>query len=99
MLVSMTVRNIALIEQLQLEFQKGMQVLSGETGAGKSIIVDSINLVLGERADRGSRGPRYSNVPDRSYVTVDASEAAPVAPKRTQRVDDFADLDFGKIEL
>ena len=53
----------------------------------------------GERADRGSRGPRYSNVPDRSYVTVDASEAAPVAPKRTQRVDDFADLDFGKIEL
>lgn len=49
----MTVRNIALIEQLQLEFQKGMQVLSGETGAGKSIIVDSINLVLGERADRG----------------------------------------------
>ena len=53
MLVSMTVRNIALIEQLQLEFQKGMQVLSGETGAGKSIIVDSINLVLGERADRG----------------------------------------------
>ena len=52
MLVSMTVRNIALIEQLQIEFQKGMQVLSGETGAGKSIIVDSINLVLGERADR-----------------------------------------------
>ena len=47
MLVSMTVRNIALIEQLQIEFQKGMQVLSGETGAGKSIIVVSINLVLG----------------------------------------------------
>ena len=38
MLVSMTVRNIALIEQLQIEFQKGMQVLSGETGAGKSVI-------------------------------------------------------------
>ena len=53
MLVSMTVRNIALIEHLQIDFQKGMQVLSGETGAGKSIIVDSINLVLGERADRG----------------------------------------------
>lgn len=52
MLVSMTVRNIALIEQLQIEFQKGMQVLSGETGAGKSIIVDSINLVLG-----GARRP------------------------------------------
>lgn len=53
MLVAMTVRNIALIENLQIEFHKGMNVLSGETGAGKSIIVDSINLVLGERADRG----------------------------------------------
>ncbi|MCI6378338.1 MAG: DNA repair protein RecN [Clostridiales bacterium] len=53
MLVSMTVRNIALIENLQIDFHKGMNVLSGETGAGKSIIVDSINLVLGERADRG----------------------------------------------
>ena len=53
MLVSMTVRNIALIEHLQIEFTPGMQVLSGETGAGKSILIDSINLVLGERADRG----------------------------------------------
>lgn len=53
MLVSMTVRNIALIEQLHIDFNKGMHVLSGETGAGKSIIVDSINLMLGERADRG----------------------------------------------
>lgn len=53
MLVSMTVRNIALIEQLQIEFQKGMQVLSGETGAGKSIIVDSINLVLGSAPTGG----------------------------------------------
>lgn len=53
MLVSMTVRNIALIESLHIEFHKGMHVLSGETGAGKSIIVDSINLILGERADRG----------------------------------------------
>ena len=53
MLVSMTVRNIALIEQLHIDFDKGMHVLSGETGAGKSIIVDSINLMLGERADRG----------------------------------------------
>ena len=53
MLVSMTVCNIALIEHLEIQFNKGMHVLSGETGAGKSIIVDSINLMLGERADRG----------------------------------------------
>lgn len=53
MLVSMTIQNIALIEQLTIHFHKGLHVLSGETGAGKSIVVDSINLVLGERADRG----------------------------------------------
>ena len=53
MLVSMIVRNIALIEHLEISFHAGMHVLSGETGAGKSILVDSINLVLGERADRG----------------------------------------------
>ena len=55
----------------------------------------------GSRSGRsgGSRGPRPSSVPDRSYVAVDAADATPVAPKRSQRVDDFADLDFGKIEL
>ena len=53
MLVSMTVRNIALIESLDMQFRKGLHVLTGETGAGKSIVVDSINLMLGERADRG----------------------------------------------
>jgi DNA repair protein RecN (Recombination protein N) len=53
MLVSMTVRNVALIETLDVRFHHGLHVLTGETGAGKSIVVDSINLVLGERADRG----------------------------------------------
>lgn len=53
MLLSMTVRNIALIEKLELQFHEGLHVLTGETGAGKSIVVDSINLMLGERADRG----------------------------------------------
>jgi len=53
MLQSMTVRNIALIEHLDVQFHQGLHVLTGETGAGKSIVVDAINLVLGERADRG----------------------------------------------
>ena len=47
----------------------------------------------------GSRGPRPSSVPERTYAPRDAETAAPVAPKRTERVDDFADLSFGKIEL
>ena len=47
----------------------------------------------------GSRGPHGSSVPERTYAPRDAESAAPVAPKRTERVDDFADLSFGKIEL
>ena len=52
MLVELTIRNIALIESLRLEFAQGFNVLTGETGAGKSIVVDSVNLTLGGRADR-----------------------------------------------
>lgn len=48
----MHIRNIALIEELTLNFSKGLHVMSGETGAGKSIVVDAVNLVLGGRADR-----------------------------------------------
>ena len=47
----------------------------------------------------GNRGPRPSCVPERTYAPRDAETAAPVAPKRTERVDDFADFSFGKIEL
>ncbi len=52
MLYKLKIRNIALIDEIEVTLLGGMNVLSGETGAGKSIIVDSVNLVLGERADR-----------------------------------------------
>ncbi|MEX1307403.1 MAG: DNA repair protein RecN [Eubacteriales bacterium] len=52
MLKHLHIRNIALIDELDIDFSAGLNVLSGETGAGKSIIVDALNLVLGERADR-----------------------------------------------
>ena len=51
------------------------------------------------RGNRPSRGPRPSSVPERTYAPRDAENAAPVAPKRTERVDDFADFSFGKIEI
>ena len=51
------------------------------------------------RRPGGNRGPRPSGVPERTYAPRDAESAAPVAPKRTERVDDFADFSFGKIEL
>lgn len=52
MIISMRMHNIALIEDLTLEFGEGLHVMTGETGAGKSIVVDAVNLVLGGRADR-----------------------------------------------
>ena len=52
MILSMRMHNIALIEALTLEFGDGLHVMTGETGAGKSIVVDAVNLVLGGRADR-----------------------------------------------
>ena len=53
----------------------------------------------GNGRNGGGRGGYRSNVPERTYTPRDAENAAPVAPKRTERVDDFADLSFGKIEL
>jgi len=50
MLVSLHIRNLATIEELELEFQPGFTILTGETGAGKSIIIDGIKFLLGERA-------------------------------------------------
>ena len=52
MIESLHIKNIALIEDLTLNLEKGLNILSGETGAGKSIIIDSLNFVLGERADK-----------------------------------------------
>jgi len=52
MIQSLEITNIALIEHLVVKFHPGMQILAGETGAGKSIVVDSVNLALGGRADR-----------------------------------------------
>ena len=52
MLRSLRIKNIALIEELDLSFDAGFSVLTGETGAGKSIIIEAFNFVLGERASR-----------------------------------------------
>ncbi|NOR67646.1 MAG: AAA family ATPase, partial [Woeseiaceae bacterium] len=49
MLISLQIRDFAIIDQISVEFEPGMTVLTGETGAGKSILVDAVGLVLGER--------------------------------------------------
>ena len=52
MLVALRIKNLALVTDLTLELRPGLNVISGETGAGKSILIGALNLVLGERADR-----------------------------------------------
>lgn len=52
MLQRLYIKNVALIEEADIEFDSGLNVLSGETGAGKSVILDSINFVLGSKADK-----------------------------------------------
>ena len=52
MLSRLAIKNVALIENAEIVFKEGLNVLSGETGAGKSVILDSVNFVLGAKADR-----------------------------------------------
>ena len=53
MLRRLTIRDFVLVDCLELEFEAGFGTLTGETGAGKSILVDALAFVLGERADAG----------------------------------------------
>ena len=73
----------------------------GYRGGNRSEHGDHTGNRGGYRGSRNGapRGPRPSGVPERTYAPRDAENAAPVAPKRTERVDDFADFSFGKIEL
>lgn len=72
MISYLNIKNIALIRELSLELRDGLNILSGETGAGKSIIIDSINFVLGDRADRSLI--RYGETVARVEVVFDNVE-------------------------
>lgn len=52
MLITIRIDNFALVDHIELEFGKGLNVLTGETGAGKSIILDAIDVVLGGKANQ-----------------------------------------------
>ena len=76
MLRSIHIKNVALIDEQTISFDNGLSVLSGETGAGKSIIIESFNFVLGERASKELI--QYGS--DRAVVeaTFDLAESDPV---------------------
>ena len=52
MLFDLYVKNFALIDELRIEFDKGLNIITGETGSGKSIMVDALSLILGKKTAR-----------------------------------------------
>ena len=88
MLTSLAIRNIVLIEALDLSFGDGLGVLTGETGAGKSILLDALGLVLGARADSGLvRGGE-------SQASVTATFEFDALPVLVRNLLDAAELDL-----
>ena len=76
MLNRLYVKNIALIQEANIEFDKKFNVLSGETGSGKSIILDSINFVLGSKADKNLIRYGADEAFVRAEFTVEPDSAA-----------------------
>ena len=97
MLVQLSIRDIVLIERLDLAFEAGLSVLTGETGAGKSILLDSLSLALGGRGD----GSLVRHGEDKGQVTA-VFDVGGDHPARTllrgNGVDDDGDLIFRRIQ-
>lgn len=73
MLQSLTIKNIALIDNLTIDLENGFNILTGETGAGKSLIIDSLSLLLGEKADKSliSYGENFASVEAVFYTELE----------------------------
>ena len=68
MIRSLHIENIAVVKSLDIDLEDGMTVLSGETGAGKSIIIDSLGLLLGAKADRELLRPLIERAKELGYT-------------------------------
>ncbi|MBQ3330881.1 MAG: DNA repair protein RecN [Ruminococcus sp.] len=78
MLTNLYIENIAVIEKSNIDFTRGLNVLTGETGAGKSIVIDAINAVLGKRSSRGI----IRSGADAAFVSATFEELSPLALKK-----------------
>jgi DNA repair protein RecN (Recombination protein N) len=92
-LLELAVTDLALIDRLRLEFAPGMNVISGETGAGKSLLIDALGLALGARADttlvrHGSEGARVEALFDRLPEPLIAVREVTTSGRSTARLDD-----------
>ncbi len=92
MLTGLAIRDVVLIEALDLDFSAGLGVLTGETGAGKSILLDALGLVLGARADNGL----IRSGSDRAQVT--ASFDAPLSASPLAMILDANDIEMDLAE-
>ena len=94
-LLELSVRDLALIERLRLELQPGLNVLTGETGAGKSLLIDALGLALGARADttlvrHGADAARVEALFDRMPEPLIASREVATSGRSSARLDDEA---------
>jgi DNA repair protein RecN (Recombination protein N) len=97
MLIQLSIRDIVLIERLDLTFKSGLSVLTGETGAGKSILLDSLSLALGGRGDGGL----VRHGLDKGQVTAVFDVPSTHAARKLLRengVDDDGDLIFRRVQ-
>lgn len=91
MLSRLTIKNVALIENADITFGEGLNVLSGETGAGKSVILDSVNFVLGAKADRAMIRYGETECTVRAEFSVPETSKA-VAELREMDIDTDGDI-------
>jgi DNA repair protein RecN (Recombination protein N) len=94
-LLELNVRDLALIERLRLELEPGLNVLTGETGAGKSLLIDALGLALGARADttlvrHGADVARVEALFDRAPEPLIAAREVGAGGRSTARLDDQA---------
>jgi len=92
-LLELSVRDLALIEKLRISFEPGLNVLTGETGAGKSLLIDALGLALGARADtslvrHGTDGARVEALFDRLPEPLISGREVSAAGRSTARLDD-----------
>jgi len=78
LLASLTIRNFVLIEDAELEFGPGLSVLTGETGAGKTLLTRALGLLMGERAEEGLVGPAAEEASIRAVFELNDAEAADI---------------------
>ena len=88
MLRSLSIQNYALIEQLDIDFESGFSVITGETGAGKSIILGAIGLLLGQRADVRTIRPNTSKCVIEAHFDISSYGMRPFFDEQELEYDD-----------